>query len=116
MNSAVVPGGELRRAGGDLTGALERSGSFVSRGLIFGPSICVFVNGLPKPGLPLHAIPVEEIEVLEVYGSNGDVSGDLARKWPRGAMCGQTWRQKKPTDGPRARATAHFAVVWLKQP
>lgn len=118
MNSALVPGGEIRRAGPNLLRALEGSPSFVSRGLFIGDTICVFVNGVPRPTLPLDAIPVEDIEVVELYGAKDDAVKTLMFKWPGNARCGAALRiagrRYEAPNGPRAKAIARWAVVWLK--
>jgi len=119
MNSALVPGGEIRKAGSQLLAALEGSPSFVSRGLFIGDVICVFVNGAPRPGLPLDAIPVETIEVVELYGAKDEAVKTLMFKWPGSAPCGAAnriaGRRYEAPNGPRANAVARWAVVWLKR-
>jgi hypothetical protein len=118
MNSAVVPGAELRRAGGHITSAIERSGSFVTRGMVMSDQTCVFLNGTPRPGMSLDVVPPEKIEVLELYSDADAAARDLAGKWPSRALCGQTLRAQgrryQATSGPRAKSYARWAVVWYK--
>lgn len=109
MNSALVPGSQLRRYGGSVTDALQGSPAVVITGLRIDRSTCVFVNGLPRPGWPLDAYNVDDIEAVEVYGRYGDATGMLAKRWPPGAPCGDG-SSSRPTSG-----TAGFAVVWLRR-
>lgn len=90
MNSALIPGSELRRYGGLLASALGGTPTFTSKGLRIGARTCVFVNGVPRPGWPLDAFPIEDIEAVEVYGRNCDPTSTLAQKWPPGVPCTET--------------------------
>ncbi|MBP6771739.1 MAG: carboxypeptidase regulatory-like domain-containing protein [Gemmatimonadaceae bacterium] len=85
FNSAIVTGDEVREYGGSLGSALQRSRGVASRGLRFGSSVCVFVDGIPRPGMSPDAIRPEEVEAIEVYGKNEDTKS-LAMAW-RGAPC-----------------------------
>jgi hypothetical protein len=118
MNSALVTGGELRRAGNYVTDALDRVGSFVSRGLFIADEVCVFLNGTPRPGMSLDVISVDRIEAIELYGSGDAAARLLADRWPARARCGNVLRSQgrrnQPMTGARARAIARWAVVWLK--
>lgn len=114
VKGALVPSAELRRYGsGTLMGALQLSPSFQRKGLMFGPVVCVFVDGIPMPGLPLDGVPLSEIEAVELYGLNGDDTRSLENAWPRGARCG-------PAGGlPRRDVVAKywtviFAAIWTK--
>lgn len=83
LGSAEVPGEELVRNGrSSLSDALRTSPSFNGRGLQLGATICLFVNGVPKPGVPLDAIPVESIQAVEAYAPRGDPTNTLAMSWP----------------------------------
>lgn len=135
-SAALVPGSEVRRAGSSLIDALRASPSFNAKSLRFADSTCVYVNGIPRPGVsPDHFLP-EEIESIEVYGavagyigsrlrgfadgSTGDKTGTLGDRWPRGAPCGSnTGRRfvpmgRSPT-GPMQNGTVKFVVVWLRK-
>ena len=116
MNSALVTGSELRNAGGSLSEALLRSKSMTLRGLRLGSSTCVFLNGVPRPGLPLDAFQIEEIEAVELYGERGDPSGTLAASWPVGAQCGLSSRRGAPQNSAIAVPDAKWAVIWTQRP
>ena len=115
MNSALVSGAELRDMGGSLHDALLRSKSMTVRGLRLGPTTCVFLNGIPRPGLPLDAFQIEEIEAVELYGESGDPTGTLASSWPRGAQCGMSSRRAPPANGAIAVPYAKWAAIWTQR-
>ena len=112
MNSALVPGAEVRDAGGSLTDALQRSRSMTLRGLRIGPRTCVFIDGIARPGMPLDAIRPEEIEAVELYGERGDPTGSLVQSWPPNATCGEASRLPPRPNGAIAIPYAKWAVIW----
>ncbi len=113
MNSALVSGAELRRAGSNVVDAVQASRAFTAPGLRFGPSVCLFVNGIARPGATVEAYRVDEVEAIEVYAGNGDKSGDLARRWPANAPCGQIFRTFA-RGGPTANLV-RYVVIWLRK-
>lgn len=78
-NSATVDGGALRRHGGSVSDALMLSRTVVRSGLRVGTSVCVFVNGIPKPGLPIDAIRIDDIAFIELFGAIGEATGNLIK-------------------------------------
>jgi hypothetical protein len=112
VNSALVTGGELRGAGGSALEALERTPSFLKRGLRFGPVACVFVNGSPRPGAPPTIVPPEQVQAIEVYGNDREVVLYVSKQWPRGAPCGETGRR---TVNPRASEVVRYVMIWTKR-
>jgi hypothetical protein len=115
QSGAVIRGSEIERWGGSTADAVAGSQSFVRKGLMLGPTTCVFVDGVPRPGLPLDAIPPEQIEAVEVYTQRGDETNTLAPRWPHGAQCGRsTATIARPASPGAARSTVVFAVIWLK--
>jgi hypothetical protein len=112
---AVIPSSELHRyAGGMASDAALASPSLLEKGLRFGPTLCLFVDGVPKPGWTLDAIPVEQIETIEAYTSTGDVTTTLAKAWPPGARCGETTSIRPPPTLAERRSMIAIASVWLK--
>jgi hypothetical protein len=111
--SAVLPREELMRLGSNptLTAAMRSAPSFGRKGLVIGDNACVFVNGEPKPGWPIDAYSVDQIEAIEVYAGRSEMSGTLGKRWPRGAPCG-TSNPARPA--PRRPGTVSFVVIWLK--
>jgi hypothetical protein len=114
MNSALVPGSQVRRYGGSLTDAIQGSAAVVNKGLRIGSEACVFVDGVPRPGLPLDAVRVDDVEAVEVYGTRGDPTGVLARQWPPGVPCTATAIHPSRTVGPSPEV-ARYVVVWLRR-
>ncbi len=136
-SSALVPGSEIRRAGTSLIDALRASPTFNTRGFRFSDSTCVFVNGMPRPGVTPDAFLPEEIESVEVYGAvagyigsvrspgfaagaTGDKSGSLGDRWPPRAPCGyNSGRRLAPMStsptGPMQSGTVKFVVIWLRK-
>ena len=111
MNSVLLTGSEVRRGG-----SVELTPSFNARGLVLGSSICVFLNGTPRPGMNLDVVPLEKIEVMELYGASDVAARELHAKWPARSVCGFMNRGRRyvATSGPRRNAIAQFAVIWLK--
>ncbi|HVZ49340.1 MAG TPA: carboxypeptidase regulatory-like domain-containing protein [Gemmatimonadaceae bacterium] len=78
VGSAIVPGSEIRKAGGRLSDALPFTRAMSIKGLRLGPGVCLFVNGVHKPLTPIDVYDPAEIESIEVYGPRDEKSGDLA--------------------------------------
>ena len=76
LNSAFVPGSEIRAAGSTLADGLAFSRSVVLRGLRIPGDPCLFVNGA-RSRMPLDAFDANEIEAVEVYGLRGNVTATL---------------------------------------
>lgn len=113
MNSALVSGLDLAGRGGTVSDALLMTPAFSQRGLRVNGATCVFVDGVPRPGLPLDAVAPEQIEMIEVYGPGGEPSGNLIKRWPDGVECANPSRSTT-APGISERGIVRFAVVWLK--
>jgi len=109
MTSAVISGTDLARYGGTLLDALRISSAVVRSGTYIGNSVCVFIDGLPKPGWPIEALSVIDVETVEVYGTGGEGSGQLAKQWPA-ASCTESGATAR---GP-VRPADVFIVVWTR--
>ena len=70
-----------------------------------------------EPGMPLSAIPVDQIEAIELYGPNegGDATGSLARSWPERAPCGENIGEAPVYGAGNVRNVAEYAVIWLRR-
>jgi len=114
--AAIVAGSDLRRYGATTAVALAAASGVIRRGLHIGPDICLFVNGIPRPYLPVDAIPVEAIENVEVYTVRGEVTSTLQHEWPPGIQCGdgRTKPNGKVAAGSDAGAV-RFVVIWLRR-
>jgi hypothetical protein len=112
LASALVPRAELLERGAqNTTHALIFARSFAARTLRLGSTACLFVDGIPRPGLALNAIAPDEIEAIEAYGSAADRSRTLLQRWPRLAPCGDTGLPMA-APGPDL---VRWVTVWLKQ-
>lgn len=110
MTSATISGGELLRYGGSVSNALRLNPAFTQSGIRLGTSVCLFVNGVAKPGWTLDAIAPESIAFIEVYGSGGEGSGNLVKMWPRGIPCTELpGRPARPSN-----ELLRYAVVWTR--
>jgi hypothetical protein len=108
-NSTLVPGSEIRGASPSLEEAIQRSPSAVRQGLRLGPSVCVLVNGSPRPGLSLNAIRVEEITAIEVYGRDREAVSFLAKQWI--GQCSLTYAKAR---NPNAPEVIRYVVIWTR--
>lgn len=112
MNSALVSGSELRERGGSFIDAVQGTKAMGVRGMRIGAETCVFIDGLPKPNLSLDALRIEDVEAVELYASNGDITGLLSSSWPA-APCGQTTRYVPSANS--AIPVAKWVVVWTSR-
>lgn len=111
--SALVSASELEKLSGmSLGSALNASRTAFRRGLVVGPNTCVFVNGLPRPGLDVDGYPPERVAAVELYGARGEGTGTLGSAWPSRAPCGSA--QGGPYGAGVPAGNAQYAVIWLK--
>jgi hypothetical protein len=109
-----------------LHDALRYAPSTLSRGLVVRDDLtCVYLDGVPRPGLTAADIPAAEVQAVEVYGASPSPTAidDLA-PWNPNTFCGTGRRPgafapsvDRPL-GDRAPRTesgdniARFIVVW----
>jgi hypothetical protein len=143
INTAFVPVEILKgREKMPLDKALLFAPEVAKKNLFFQSDICLFVDGIPRPGKNLNDFAPEDIESVELYGATGrttmsfqqggdaagnqststsasaqqaDPTGSLRDRWPPRTPCG---REPMPSE---KRAGAHvvktiFAAIWTKQP
>lgn len=115
QHGALIPGDQITRWGGSTSDAIRGSQAFVRKGLQLTPKVCLFVNGLPKPGWPLDAIRPEQIATVELYTDTGDETNTLFARWPKGADCGSDTGGSSPTSRFDRKSIIRYAVVWLKK-
>lgn len=129
--SAFVPAGELMGpVGMTLKEALRNAPSTLSRGLVVEDNFtCVFVDGVPRPGMTAGDFLAEDVHAVEVYGIDGrGKSVAPSYPWPRGTFCGTGVRQGpywRPSAEDLPRGTrgarrdldnkARTIVVWMKR-
>jgi hypothetical protein len=133
VNSAFVPREVLKgREKLTLDKALLFSPEVAKRALFLASDLCLFVDGIARPGMNLADFAAEDIESVELYGAPGrttmsfagpstnrsvkqaDPSGSLVSRWPPKTPCG---REPLPSEA-RGASTVKviFAAIWLKQP
>jgi hypothetical protein len=108
-HSVLASGSEVRRAGASMRNAVEALGPVVAKGFRLGSSVCVFVDGSPRPGYPLNAIRTEEVKAIEVYGRDREVGMFLGASWPMGARCSETG-----ASAPRGAEVISWIVIWTR--
>ncbi len=116
QHGALVPGEQITRWGGSASDAIRGSQAFVRKGLQLTSNVCLFVNGVPKPGWPLDAIPPEQIATVELYTATGDETNTLFSRWPPHAQCGiSSGGASSPLSPFERKSVIRYAVIWLKQ-
>jgi hypothetical protein len=92
----------------DLGIVMQQSPVLQARGLRLGGPVCLFVDGVARPGFPLTSVMPESVEFIEIYPRSADRSQTLARRWPPRAECG-------PGAAPGAGSgVGSYVVVWTR--
>ena len=107
--SVLLSGAEVRRGGNAVTAVLAQSGPMVASGMRLGPGVCVFVDGKPRPGMPLNAFRPEDIKALEVYAERSDAAMLALEDWPKNQKCSGTG--ERPVRGAKAIAVV---MIWKR--
>ncbi len=115
---------ELQRSdAARLDVALREVGTLTAKGIRVPRFACLFVNGEARPGFPIDAVPIEDIEFVEIYPEGSDLSRTLAIRWPPRGECSAAPGATRgasaahATDGfrrPSDPQAATFVVVWTK--
>lgn len=129
INTAFITREELRgREKAPLDQALTFVPGFAKKGLFITTDVCVFVDGIARPGAMLSDFTVEDIEAVEFYGAplrnargnaaralrEADPTGSLRDRWPPRTPCGMP---PPPNQGRIGASVVKvmFAVVWLRR-
>jgi len=108
--------------GTTLAEALRVAPSALSRGLLVRNDVtCIYVNGLPRPGMVASDILASDVQAVEVYGTMFRGRSQFTQApeipWPLGTFCGTGTAQ-----GPSRNAglgvsynIVRVLVVWTKQ-
>jgi hypothetical protein len=140
INTAFVPREVLSgREKMSLDKALVFAPEVAKKQLFVASDLCLFVDGVARPGMNLADFAPEDIESVELYGAPGrltttfqrggnvggtldtnravkqaDPSGSLVSRWPPRTPCG---REPLPSEAALSpsRVKVLFAAVWLKQ-
>jgi hypothetical protein len=117
-NYLFVPGGEIRRYSGTLRNAVEALGSRLGNGARLGEiSPCVFLNGVPRPGLELDQVDIDEVSAIEVYGLDPWRASDMMKEgiksfqvaWGPQAPC-----LVKPLRTGSGKVIIAFVSIWTR--
>jgi hypothetical protein len=128
-NTAFVTREDLKgRDKMTLDAAVQFAPEFSRKSLVILSDVCVYVDGVARPGTTLRDFAPEDIEAVEFYGGVWrkilenparelalmDPSGSLRDRWPPRTPCGM------PLSPGEERASKSiikvmFAAVWLKR-
>jgi hypothetical protein len=129
INTAFVTREELRgREKVLLDQAMQFVPEFAKKSLFITTDVCVFVDGIARPGATISDFAVEDIEAVEFYGAplrnaqgnparalrEADPTGSLRDRWPPRTPCGMP---PPPSQGRIGQSVVKvmFAVVWLRK-
>lgn len=127
--STLVGTQELLESGmKDVNGALRFTPATLSRGMVLRDDVtCVYMDGVPRPGMTAKEIPVDDVQAVEVYGATTRPLPLMQlAPWPKGTFCGTGRREgptQQPTDRPSGERTprstdvdniARLIVVWTR--
>lgn len=131
-NTAFVTREELKgREKSLLDQALLAAPEFARKSLWIASDVCVFVDGVARPGATLRDFAPEDIESVELYGAPlkdargnqarglrlADPTGSLRDRWPPRTPCGQplTPNEEIKVRNGWSDVKVMFAVIWLKK-
>jgi hypothetical protein len=140
-NTAFVPREVLKgREKMQLDKALLFAPEVAQKALYWQSDVCLFVDGIARPGMNLSDFASEDIESVELYAAPGrstmvfqrggnlagtldtsrtvrqaDPSGSLLSRWPPKTPCGREPMLHEQRVGATIPKVL-FAVIWTKQP
>jgi hypothetical protein len=137
INTAFVTREDLKgREKMPLDKALAFAPEVAKKSLYIPPDVCLFVDGIARPGGTVADFAAEDIESIELYGAparstwtlrdgapapkstrdiqQADPSGTLRDRWPPRTPCG---REPLPSEARTGASVVKvmFAVVWLRK-
>ncbi len=129
INTAFVTREQLKgRDKMTLDAAVQFVPEYAKKALVILSDVCVFVDGVARPGATLRDFAPEDIESVEFYGApwrniigrpqralqQMDPTGSLIDRWPPRVPCGQ---ELTPSEAAMSRSVVKvmFALVWLKK-
>lgn len=129
INTAFVTRDELRgREKMALDVAISFTPEVQKRSLFISTDVCLFVDGIARPGAMIQDFAPEDIESIELYAApyssiqrnaqgalgQADPTGSLRNRWPPRAPCGQLPTPSKNRVAQSA-VKVMFAAIWLKK-
>ena len=129
IHSAFVTREELKgREKMNLDAAVQFAPEFAKKAMLIMSDVCVFVDGIARPGATLRDFSPEDVEAVEFYGGTwrniisspqrvamqGDPTGSLVDRWPPRTPCGV---ELTPGEAAASKSNVKvmFAVVWMRK-
>jgi hypothetical protein len=111
-----------------LDAAVSYAPEFARKAMIIMSDVCVFVDGIARPGTTLRDFAAEDIESVEFYGGvwrnllgnmartvqQADATRSLLDRWPEKVPCGQPLSPGEAVAS-KSIVKVQFALVWLRK-
>jgi len=129
LNTAFITREDLKgREKVPLDVAIRFAPEFAMKALYILSDVCLFVDGIPRPGAMIRDFAPEDIESIELYGApirgflrnrsqalfEMDPTGSLRDRWPPRAQCGGTLSPSEEKIS-QTVVKVFYAVIWLKK-
>ena len=112
----------------NLDAAVQFAPEFAKKAMLIMSDVCVFVDGVARPGATLRDFSPEDVEAVEFYGGTwrniisspqrvamqGDPTGSLIDRWPPRTPCGLPLSPGEEKAS-KSNVKVMFAVVWLRK-
>lgn len=128
-HTAFVTREELKgREKMNLDAAVQLAPEFAKKAMLIMSDVCVYVDGVARPGATLRDFSPEDVEAVEFYGETWrnilespgravaqmDPTGSLRDRWPPRTPCGQPLSPGEATAS-KSNVKVMFVVVWLRR-
>lgn len=111
--AAIIGRDEIERIGAtSLDKLIMESPTVARKTLVANRKTCVFVNGFPRPGMPIDAIRTDDIDFIELFPAGTERTATLAKRWPPRAQCGAPSPGYERGDRDPNRVI--YASVWTR--
>lgn len=96
----------------NLLDALTTSPLMTRKGFIPTRYMCLMVDGVPRPGMPLSSVRMADVDFVEVYTDSGDEIGSLSSRFSKKIECAYN-------DVPKHSAVmgtgVKYVAVWTRK-
>jgi len=128
-HTAFVTREELKgREKMNLDAAVQFAPEFAKKAMLIMSDVCVFVDGVARPGATLRDFSPEDVEAVEFYGETWrniinspgravaqmDPTGSLRDRWPPRTPCGLPLSPSEEKAS-KSNVKVMFAMVWLRR-
>ena len=128
-HTAFVTREELKgREKMNLDAAVQFAPEFAKKAMLIMSDVCVFVDGVARPGATLRDFSPEDVEAVEFYGETWrniinspgravaqmDPTGSLRDRWPPRTPCGLPLSPGEEKAS-KSNVKVMFAMVWLRR-